>query len=858
MAIDPGNVWRLSSIHILSLLLGVLGATWSPWPWTIPVIGLCLAAASLAMVAAATRRLGIANVGRSPRHAQMRVLVLALAWALAGAAWAGAVSLLALRAQLPASWEGRELRVSGQIVSLPIVETRRSRFLLQVDEGEDQPPPVRGRLLQLAWYDDFDALAPGPRLALQAGAHWQLQVRLRAPRGLRNPGGFDAERSALAQRWAAVGLVRQPQAARQTHAPQGWAAWRERMSARIGNATGGAHARFIQALAVGDTRGLDAQDWRLLRSAGLTHLIAISGFHVGLVALAAAWLVRGLWRLSATLARRWPREHAAAVAAVLAAALYGVMAGGSLPTVRTVLMIAVLTAARLCRRPVALTRSLALALVAVLLVDPLATLLPGFWLSFGGVACLTLLMPQNAPRLRWLWEFLRAQWVATLCLLPVSAAWFAQASWVGPLVNLLAIPWWSLLVVPLSLGGLAFESAHAGAGAPMWRLAAACFAPSWRLFSWLGAQPFAQAPLTEVATAAAVLALLGATGWLLPRGTPGKPLAAVLWLALAWPDTRRPGPGAVELVVLDVGQGLAVLVRTHRHALLYDAGPRVEEGFDAGERVVVPALHALGVRALDALVVSHADSDHAGGVAAVMAELPVARTLAPPDAAIPGARAAPAACLRGQAWEWDGVRFRFLHPPRGFPYLGNESSCVLRVEAGGQSALLTGDIGRVIEQRLLRLAPADLRAELVVVPHHGSANSSSAGFVAATGARLAIFSSGHGNRFGHPRPGVVRWWRRAGAEALETARSGAVRVWLGPAGLAVREQRRWQARHWDAEERLRAAAILSASKQAAERAGGSERVGTGQGRRLADGAPAVAGDPGAGDRARAAVDAAPQ
>jgi len=787
-----------------------------------------------------------------------RGIVLALGCALGGAAWTGAVSLHALRTQLPVAWEGREFAVRGQVISLPSVEKRRSRFLLRVDDGEDQPGPLRGRTLQLAWYDDFDATAPGPRLALRAGAHWQLQVRLRAPRGLRNPGGFDAERNAVAQRWTAVGQVRRPQEARPVRAPHGWVAWRARMSRRIGSAIGGPGARFIQALALGDTRGLGEQDWRSLRASGLTHLIAISGFHVGLVALAAAWVVRGLWRCSAGLARRWPREHAAALAAVLAAALYGGVAGGSLPTVRTVLMIAMLAAARLCRRPATVMRALGLALLAVLLVDPLATLLPGFWLSFGGVACLAVLMPQAAGRARWLWDFLRAQWVATLCLLPVSAVWFAQASWVGPLVNLLAIPWWSLVVVPLSLGGLALEAVHEGSGAPLWRLAARCFDPSWRLFSWLGRQPFAQAALVEAGRAAAALALLGAVWWLMPRGTPGKSLAAVLWLALAWPGSGRPRTGSVELVVLDVGQGLSVLVRTRHHALLYDAGPKVEEGFDAGERVVLPALRALGVGALDALVVSHADNDHAGGAAAVLAELPVRRMRVPPDAVVPGAVVTARPCLRGEAWAWEGVRFRFLHPPPGFPYLGNESSCVLRVEAGGHAALLTGDIGRVIEQRLLRLAPADLRADVVLAPHHGSAGSSSPGFVAATGARMVVFSTGYGNRFGHPRPGVVRGWQRAGAEALDTARSGAVRLWLGPAGLAVREQRRWQARGWDAEERLRAAAILSASKQSAERAGGSERVGTGQGWRLADGAPAVVGDPGAGDRARAAVDAAPQ
>lgn len=825
----------------MAFLGGVLLAGWASRPapgWDVVAAGL----AALCCVA------GAGWSWRGHRARWRLALLAGSALGLAGWGWTALHARLALDGQLPAALEDREVELRGVVASLPVAEARRSRFQLRVASASDLPPSLRGRLLQLAWYDDFGATAPGPRLALRAGETWQFRVRLRAPRGLRNPGGFDAERNAVAQRIAASGHVRQPLQARRLAAGQGLLAWRERMAARIDAEVPGPGGRYVRALALGDTRGLEEADWRLLRAVGLTHLIAISGFHVGLVALAGAWLVQGAWRSSACLPRLLPRRHAAALAALAAASAYAFVAGSALPTVRTVLMIAVVCLARLARRPVAVLQSLALALLAVLLVDPLSVLLPGFWLSFGGVACLALAMPDGPSR--WWLDFPRAQGVVTVGLLPLSAAWFAQVSWVGPWINLLAIPWWSLVVVPLCLLGLVLEALHPGGGRWPWRLAAACFDPSWRLFAAVGARAGSHAWLVETGLAASVLALLGATWWLLPRGTPGKALALLLWLPLFWPDLRRPKAGEVALTVFDVGQGLSVLVRTRGHALLYDAGPQVADGFDAGERVVVPGLRALGVHELDELVVSHADSDHAGGVEAVRAALPIARMRAPPGAPLP---AGAGACVAGQGWRWDGVEFRFLHPPAGFPYLRNESSCVLRVQSAAGTLLLTGDIGRVIEQRLLKDAPRDLRATVVVAPHHGSASSSSPGFVAATGAELVVFSAGHGNRFGHPRSGVVAWWRRAGARDLVTAQGGAIRVWLRGNGTQFRETRRWPARWWDAAERRRATAILSTSIQTAERAGGLKRVGTGQGRRLADDSAAPAGGGGAGDRAGAAV-----
>ncbi len=720
--------------------------------------------------------------------------------ALVGLAWTGLHAGWSLQSQLPVAWEGREIVVTGRVDGLPEPEARRTRFLFRIDDGADQPLPLRGRTVRVAWYDEHGAETIGPRRALGAGERWRFHLRVRAPRGLANPGGFDAERYAMAQRISATGYVRAPERAMRLEAGSGLDAWRSRMSARIEAGAPAASNRFVRALALGDTRGLSQDDWQVLRAAGLTHLIAISGFHVGLVAGAFALLAVLAWRLFPALARRMPRPQAIGWLALAGALGYAAVAGFALPTLRTVLMIAVVVLARTSRRPARVVDALVLAMLAMLVCDPLSLLAPGFWLSFAGVAWLAWCLPAS---LHWAKAFLPAQGVATLGLLPLTAVLFGQASLAGPLANLVAIPWWSLVVVPLSLVGTVGEWVHPGAGGVAWRWAATCFDLTWPAFTWLANSRFALWWLPEPSVWALPLALMGAAFILLPKGVPGKMLASVLWLPLLWPDRGLPREGEMELVVLDVGQGLSVVVRTANHALLYDAGPAVEEGFDAGERAVVPALRALGVPRLDALVVSHGDNDHAGGVPAVRESVPVAITLAPAGSPVEG----DAPCLGGAAWRWDGVEFRFLHPPPHFPYFGNEASCVLRIGTTQGAVLLPGDIGTQIEAGLVRRQAAWLRSDVVVLPHHGSAGSSAGSFVRATGARLAVGSSGFGNRFRHPREDVVARWREAGAEVLDTQSSGAVRIWLGRDGLSVRERRHDRARPWDAVRRQRAGGL---------------------------------------------------
>ncbi len=541
----------------------------------------------------------------------------------------------------------------------------------------------------------------------------------------------------------------------------------------------------------------------------MTHLVAISGFHVGVVAGVAAVLAGGLWRCLPIVGLYVPRPMGAAAAAVAGAALYAAAAGFALPTVRTVLMIAVVAAARCSRRRATVAQSLSLAALAMLVFDPLAVLAPGFWLSFAGVLWLIWCLPGRETS--WLRGFLGAQGVATVALLPLTVALFGQASRAGPLVNLVAIPWWTMVVVPLALLGTALEALLEGAGRWPWQLAAWCFEASWWLFGHAARSELSLWWLPQANRWALISAVFGVFWLLLPRGSGGRVPALLLCLPLLWPARHGPGEGEVELLVMDVGQGLAVAVRTRRHTLLYDTGPGGDDGFDAGERIVVPTLRALGQGRLDRIMISHDHRDHTGGLRGVRRSFPGATLQAPPGAL----RGRAVACHAGQSWQWDGVTFRVLHPPPDTPQSTNDSSCVLRIETAQGAVLLAGDIEKRSEALLVQHAGALLAAEAVVVPHHGSASSSTPAWVAAVAPRLAIVSAGHRNRFGHPRAEVVARWQAVGAEVLNTSESGAVRVWLGREGLQVREQRVFERRWWDAAERSRSAAILSAIKQAA-------------------------------------------
>ena len=705
--------------------------------------------------------------------------------------WTALRADMALQARLPHALEGRDLIVMGSIDDLPQAQDESTRFDFDVDSAEldGAAVPLKG-VLRLSWYAPRTGALP----QLQPCSRWRLLVRLKRPRGLMNPGGFDFERSALQQRIVATGYVREDPANAQL--AQSWCV--DALRARISNAVAAAlpndphAAHLLRALSVGDQRALDESDWQIVRATGVAHLVAISGFHVGLAAIFGALLARALWWLFPALALRMPRPVAEACFALPAAIAYGALAGFGLPTTRTLWMIGAVSLSRIARRGDGLGEGLGLALCAILIVDPLSVLSAGFWLSFAGVALLAWVLSRHEGWRGRLREIGLSPLLMALALLPLTVWFFGQASLVGPLANLVAVPFISFVLVPCTLLACALLLPLPSIGVPVLRFCAHLADGQWWLLTKLAAWPAAMHYFPAPSLFAFLLACLGAVWLLAPRGLPARLLGALLLLPMLWPRIELPQPGAFEAMVIDVGQGLSVLVRTRDHALLFDAGARYPSGFDLGEVAVVPALHAVGVDKLDTLIVSHGDNDHAGGARAVSSAFPNAFALGgePSRGDVPLEQ-----CIAGQQWQWDGVTFRILSPQRAGS--GNDAGCVLLVTGEGGRLLLPADTTSKMEPAIAKAVPAGAPLVLIV-PHHGSKTSSSEDYLRALHPLLAVASAGYRNRFGHPAPMVVARYRGLDIPLRATFDTGAVRIAFptGAAPRPVSEERIEQARYW--------------------------------------------------------------
>lgn len=684
---------------------------------------------------------------------------------LLGLAWASGAAQSSLDDRLAAELDGRTLWLEGRVVGLPEQEVGVTRFYLE-DAGSRRA--ALPQLLRLSWHG-------APPLA--AGDVWRLAVRLKRPRGLVNPHAFDYEAWLAARRIGATGSVKSGE---RLTAAEGPAAWRDGLRSRLLAVDAWGRQGALAALVLGDGSGLSDGDWQVLQATGTIHLLVISGQHVMLLAGLLYGLVlmlfrRGWWP------RRWPWLPCACALAMFGALGYGLLAGFEVPVQRACAMLAVVLLWRLRFRHLGVWLPLLAALTLVLLVEPLASLQPGFWLSFGAVALLVWCFSGRLLAPRGWWILLQAQWAMALGLLPLLLALGLPVSLCGPLANLLAVPWVGVLVVPMALLGTLLLPLP-GVGSSLLWLAGGQLELLFRLLAgvaeWAPQWTFAAAPGWALG-----LGMAGVLLALLPAGLPLRLLGLAMLLPLLFPPASRVAEGAAEVRVLDVGQGLAVLVRTRGHVLLYDAGP-ASRGFDSGAKVVLPTLQALGVRRLDTLLLSHADQDHAGGAAAVLAGLEVERLLSGEAQALTLTRQAEP-CRDGEEWQWDGVRFVILTwREAGNP---NDASCVLQVQARGERLLLTGDIGVAGERHLLD-SGRDLRAEWLVVPHHGSRGSSSPAFVAAVAPQAALFSRGWSNAFGHPAPQVLARYRAAGARIQDTAADGALLLLLGDRAPAWHER----------------------------------------------------------------------
>lgn len=716
---------------------------------------------------------------------------------LLGFAWAAWRAEIRLADTLPTAWEGRDIELQGVIASLPQDFSHGTRFEFVVEKSLTAGTVVPARIM-LSWYQGRGDDAFAEPQVIRPGERWKLTVRLKRPHGNANPHGFDYEAWLLERNIRATGYVRAYPQERlddmvwlPTHVVE---RLRHRLRERLLSILPTEEYPFagiLVALAIGDQKSVNGDLWTIFNRTSTTHLFSVSGTHITMVAALLAGLVGWGWRRIPALALRLPAQRAALVAGCLTALVYVFLAGFGVPAQRTLYMLVVAALAMGSGRLLAPSRTLCLALLVVLLLDPWAVLAAGFWLSFGAVGALLYVTSALAGKGRGWRAGLQAwgvlQWAATLASLPVLLLIFQQFSLVSPLANALAIPVISLIVTPLALLGVVI---------PWWPilwLAHTILDGLMYFLAWCAVLPVWQTPAPPLWTA--VVAASGVAICLLPRGMPGRLLGLALLLPIIFWPAERPAEGVAQITVLDVGQGLAAVIQTRSHTMVYDPGPQYSAESDAGQRVVLPYLRASGVNHLDLLMVTHRDSDHAGGLASVMAAMPVA------DVSSSLTEIAGRRCESGQVWHWDGVRFEVLHPqPAAYAsnLRSNHLSCVLMVEAGGRRMLLTSDIEAADEATLLATYSDRLAADVLLVPHHGSRTSSSPDFIAAVNARNVVIPVGYRNRFGHPKADVVARYDALGARVWRTDRDGAISIRLGGGTLEYSAWRQQKPRYWHA------------------------------------------------------------
>lgn len=712
----------------------------------------------------------------------------------AGATWLSLHARDYLDHRLAEDLAGQDFYVQGVVQGIPVKDGFVQRFILDVDtfELEDKSLQLPERL-RLSWYYGRK---------INAGERWRLLVRLKPPHGFFNPGSFDYEGWLYGQGIHATGYIRKSDDNQKLSdaSPFSLDGLRQRISASIQQQLADEpHVGLVTALAVGDRSPIDNQHWDTLIRTGTNHLMAISGLHIGLAAAFGYWLTRRM--LPVTVMKYVPAQQLAMMAGLVVAVIYALLAGLSIPTQRALIMLTCFVGMLLFKRNSSSLNIMAVALLAILIWQPASVLSPGFWFSFLAVSVIFYVFSGRLAsvggwrvRIRqWGWM----QFSIALALFPFSILLFQQTSLVSPLANLILVPYVSFLVVPLVLLALLFMPVSTWLSESLFSLSNELLVWIWPFIDALSQHPWAYWVQASPEWPVLALALVGVALLLAPRGFPARWLGVVMLLPIVLNSSKKPEQGDFEAALLDVGQGLSMVVRTQNHSLVFDAGNRFGSRLDAGKSVVIPFLRHWSINELDKLVVSHGDADHIGGAQAVIDAFPRVEVV---GQGIEELRAnKKLACLKGQRWQWDGVEFEFLHPDEVQYSKRNNRGCVLKVSASAGQLLIAADIEAKVEAKLVEAYGDNLQSTVLVVPHHGSKTSSTAAFLAMVKPQIALFPAGYRNRYHHPNAKVVERYRKLGTLNKYSGHIGAVKVMFdADEGVIVDEAyRQMHQKYWN-------------------------------------------------------------
>ena len=719
------------------------------------------------------------NNVQTARNIRIIILfVLGFLWALLRAHWVLDVSL-------PGDIQGKDLLVTGVIASIPLDDKRKQRFEFNIETIEFNKQKIASiGKVRISWYRKRGRWS-NKNSKIKAGQRWQFWLRLKQPHGFMNPGGFDYEGWLYQKKIRATGYVRinakkKQFAKKLDDEADGYSMLilRQNLYGTLTKITSkNKYTGILVALAMGERTGISQEQWHVFRATGTSHLVAISGLHIGLLAGFVFLIIRRLWPYCGSAALKLASPRIAALSALFIAAFYAALSGFAVPAQRALIMLSIVMLSIFKLHKVQSSQVLSFALLTVLLFDPVAVLSAGFWLSFAAVAIISIAASGRLNiDINWkMWG--RLQWRISLALIPLLIFLFQQASIVSPLANLIAIPIVSFLVVPLTLLATSMASFLPGLASILFSLADTILNALWWFLSYLANTPVSQWYGVKPDLLSLCLASLGFILLLTPKGWPAKYLGLFLIIPLIWPNTHLPEKGEVEITLLDVGQGLAAVVQTNKHTLVFDTGPKFSQSFDTGAAVVIPFIRQKGINKLDMLVLSHKDNDHRGGYESIQKEFEIHHLVS--SYSEKGSEA----CRAGQNWLWDGVLFEMLNPEASHSYKKrNNASCVLRISAGNESLLLSADIEKRAEKQLVQYSYEQLRSTYLVAPHHGSKTSSSQAFLEAVDPEYIFIPVGFKNRYRMPHSTVLARYKERHVPILKTYNSGAISVLLGGNG----------------------------------------------------------------------------